>query len=820
MPARDRSTSALWIVTLLLIAAFVAWDALGRSKHLLLMDASYGVTVDQPATDASSPTGYEDGRRSLVLPTGGADSAHWIMQTQRMLADGPSRIRHVDYDNAPDGRAVHWGSPFRWWLGLVSWFEGALSGRPTGIAVERATLWSGPLMLGLALPPLMLLLHRRFSPMAAALAAIGSVAFFPFYIDFIPARADHHGIANLCGLFTVLFLLTGCCPRSRRTDLKAANESAPAEPARRWFVASALAGGLGLWISTATQVPILIGTGLGVLAAAWSMRGKPEKLVWMRHPELLALWGRVGGAASLAAYLIEYFPSHLGMRLEVNHPLYALAWVGAGELLRLMVMAIQPQRPMQIERPTLRVSLALAAVALLPLMVLTTGRWTFTVSDPFVWQLHALHIAEFQSMVEMFRVQGLTWHSLGLLLTMLLLAPPVILACRSGTSPDARALLLLALFPALLAWVLGWYQVRWLGLAFALTVPLIGIHFRTLESTIRGGFPWRAALLGLVFVPGAISAVQRSQAAREFSTADIRSLAERDIAHWLRIRSGDARPVVSAPPGVSTTMIYHGSLSGVGTLYWENAEGLKRSAALYGASSLEAAHQIVRDAGISHFVFLSWEGFEVAYAKLDRGLPGSAPLPQDAFVARALRGSVPWLRALPFQLPDHPALEGDRVLIWEVTDEMTPVEQAVAAAGYALEMGLPDEGARLVPVLRQYPNDLAANIMLAGIFSRQGNASEFGSVFTRILAQLPQATTLPPGHHIQLVMVLAVAERFELGRQHLQQTLAKIDEASLRRLTPATLSDLLTLMQGFELRFEDPSLTFLAERVLPPRLRR
>ncbi len=819
MPARDRSATALWIVTLLSVAAFVAWDGLGRSTHLLTMDASYGVTVDPPSVDASSPTGYAEGRRSLILPTGGADAAHWIMQTQWMLDEGASRIRQVDYDNAPDGRDVHWGSPFRWWLGLLSSIENTLSGRPMGIAVERAALWSGPVMLGLVLPGLMLLIHRRFSPMAALLTAIGSVAFFPFYIDFIPARADHHGIANLCGLFTLLFFLTGCCPRSLTTDLKAGNESPSASQARRWFIASALVGGLGLWISTATQVPILIGTGLGLLAAGWAVRRTPAKLVWMRHPELLALWGRVGGAASLAAYLLEYFPGNMGLRLEVNHPLYAVAWIGAGELLRSAASALQPNARIQSQRPILRVSLALAAVSLLPVMVLTTGQWTFTVSDPFVWQLHSLHIAEFQSMAEMLRTQGLTWHSFGLLLTMLLLAPPLVLACRSDTSPQARALLLLALLPASLAWILGWYQVRWLGLAFALTVPLIAIHCRILEAVPRRGLHWRAALLGIVFVPGVVSAVQRSHAAREFSTADIRSLAERDIAHWLRMRSGDTRVVVSAPPGVSTTMIYHGSLTGVGTLYWENAQGLKRSAALYGARSVEAARQIVREAGITHFVFLSWEGFEVAYAKLHRGLPGSAPLPPDAFVARALGGSVPWLRALPFRLPDHPSLEGDRVRIWEVTEEMTPAEQVIAAAGYALEMGMPEEGARLLPILNRYPNNLAANIMLAGIYSRQGNANGFATVFTRVLALLPQATSLSAEHHIQLVMVLAVAERLELGREQLQQAVGKIDETSLRRLTPGTLSDLLTLMQGFQAEFPDPALADLGDRLLPPRLR-
>ena len=50
------------------------------------------------------------------------------------------------------------------------------------------------------------------------------------------------------------------------------------------------------------------------------------------EPDVWRLWGRVGAALSLVFYLIEYTPSHLAMRLEVNHPFYALAWWGGAEI--------------------------------------------------------------------------------------------------------------------------------------------------------------------------------------------------------------------------------------------------------------------------------------------------------------------------------------------------------------------------------------------------------------------------------------------------------------------------------------------------------
>ena len=87
-----------------------------------------------------------------------------------------------------------------------------------------------------------------------------------------------------------------------------------------------------VWISAATQVPILIGIGAGVLVAGRIGRGATPAGSCI-EPGLLRTWSRVGAAVSVLAYLIEYFPSHLGWRLEVNHPLYALAWLGGGELL-------------------------------------------------------------------------------------------------------------------------------------------------------------------------------------------------------------------------------------------------------------------------------------------------------------------------------------------------------------------------------------------------------------------------------------------------------------------------------------------------------
>jgi len=791
------------------VAAFAAWDAAVRGGHVLAVSANYGVTVDAPALAPAAPTGYADGRRSLVLPAGAADTAHWIMQTQAMIAAGDWRVRWVDYDNAPAGREVHWAAPFHWWLAGLAWLDHGISGRSPGVSVERAALYSGPVMFGLLLLGLGTFLLRRFSAVAAAVFALGSVAVFPFYIDFVAGYADHHGLANICGLLTVLFLVTGAM-------------AGTGAAARRWFIASGLAGGTGLWVSAATQAPVLLGVGLGVLAAGWLTRHATTRPAWLTDPGLFRVWSRAGGGMSLAAWLIEYFPRHLNMRLEVNHPLYALAWLGAGEVLGVAIRAMHagPRALSGRERMTGAAGVALAA--LLPAVIAGTAAKTFVVADPFVWRVHALYISEFQGLGRIL-AKGFNGMSLVLCAPVLLLGPALWRALRRAPTAGERALLALALAPALLGWLMGWAQVRWMSLAFALTVPVLAVFFRAGETgrTRASLLGWLAAA-AVLFAPGLTKAVERTLGWAEFTAEDIRSLAERDVAHWLRLRAGAERVVLSSAPNQTSHLIYHGGLAGVATLYWENAAGLKHAAELYAAPSAEAARAIATRLGLTHIVFFSWDSFEGTFALLGRGLPADAPLPEDTFAARLLHAPVPppWLRLVPFKLPAHPTLAGEEVRIWEVVPEQAPATALARAANHYLELGRPEDAERLAPALAQFEDDLTAMVMLAGIASRGRDAEGFAAVFARVLAQLPRADTLALDERIHLVVVLTVGQRADLAQAELRRVMEQLDERGLRHLTPGTLADLLALSEGLHVAWPSPALQQLAPGLLPPDQRR
>jgi hypothetical protein len=312
--------------------------------------------------------------------------------------------------------------------------------------------------------------------------------------------------------------------------------------------------------------------------------------------------------------------------------------------------------------------------------------------------------------------------------------------------------------------------------------------------------------------------VQRTRTGGDFTNEEIRLLAQRDVAHWLRQRAGGEPVVVASAPDSTSKLVFQGNLAGLGTLYWENAEGLKNAAALFEAHSADAAHALVQRLGVTHIVFFSWDAFEFAMVKLARGLPPQSPIPSDSFMASLLAAAVPppWLRPVPFDLPGHPALEGQQVRIWEVTPEQSAPAVVAHAANYYLETGKLAVAARFTAPLAGFPSDLLANVMLAGIASSQGDAAAFSSAIGRITAQLAQADALALDDHVHLVVVLMLAQRIDLARGQLLACVKKADERGLRRLSAGTLSDLLALCDALRVELGDPALRRLADSLVPP----
>src|SRR5581483_8483953 len=143
----------------------------------------------------------------------------------------------------------------------------------------------------------------------------------------------------------------------------------------------------------------MIGVGIGALVStAWLGRNINSKSPWRVDPTLWRTWAMAGAAASFFFYLLEFFPGHLGWNLEVNHPLYALGWLGAGDLLCRTSEWILRGTAAAVPEARRRIALAIAIdvlmIAALPFVVELTSPATFPAADRFMWAIAADYILE------------------------------------------------------------------------------------------------------------------------------------------------------------------------------------------------------------------------------------------------------------------------------------------------------------------------------------------------------------------------------------------------------------------------------------------
>ena len=820
-----RLFSRAWTIIPIGALGFLVWINHARMQRVEFVSNLPGRAGSVEVPDSASPTGYARGQRELIVPERSESSFHWIAQTQQMFALGEWRVRHVDYDNAPFGREVSSASPYRWWLGLVAWVDHTLSGRPIGLSVERAALWAEPVLHGLLLLGLTVFVAWRFGTFAAALLAIGLVAVFPFAAGFLPGVPDDHGLANGCALGSILALLAGMNALRPGDDQGAAGFAG--RPARRWFALAGMVGGLGVWISVSTQVPILAGVLLGALMAAWFVRwsgaGNPAGAS-MVPP--WRLWACSGGAAILVGYLIEFFPAHLGSwQLNVVHPLYGLAWIGAGELLARAVTWIQrDEKPFRRTSDLIVVALAGAAIAAVPVVMKLTRSRGFLAVDLSSFRLTAQpNGVVASSLWAWFTREGMTAEFWATVLPMVLVFPAVWLLLRRHTGVAARASLALVLGPVAVAFAFACRQLSWWqvldGALLALVVSAIPAHLAVDRRS--GRWLW-TGLAALLIIPGVIPLwPQRVTKAEDMLTsAEAEELIERDLAHWLAKHAGGEGTVVFAPPRETASLSFYGGLGGIGTFSADNDEGLRATVTIASVTTLPEAQILIQARRIRYIIIPSWDPFFDEYARLY--LVKAQSDRKSILIPELRRLNLPlWLRPVPCQILKIGGYEGQSVLVFEVVDEQSPAVALSRLAEYLVEIGELDQAASTGEALRRFPGDIGALAARAQVQSARGDPAGLAQTLDSLLSRLSNGADrfLPWDRRVSLAIVLTRAERVDLAREQVRRCLAELSDKKLRSLSTGSLYNLLVLSHSFGLVATDPKLRELALDLLPGDLR-
>lgn len=787
-----------WILVPLLSLGFIAATAILRIQRVRYVSGLAGWSESH---GHGSRTAWQPG---LIVPGNLNASFEWLDQTRQMLDSGELRVRHVDYENAPFGHDVRAASPYRWWLGLLAWACHEAGGGPVGSSLETAALFADPLLYALMLCSAAGFIAWRFGPAPAGFASAALGALYPFAVGFLPGAPDSQGLALCAVIWSILPLLAG---------LKSAGHR------RLWFLAAGVAGGAGLWVAVPTEITVIAGIGLGALMAAWvSRRGAQAPGQEASQALPWRTWAASGAAMSLAAYMIEYFPSHLGSwDLRAVHPLYGLAWLGWGQLVAAGALILQRGLRALKGRELGLTLLGVLAVAALPVASRLAHTGGFVASDLSTLRLTRLPGgAASNDFLSLLIHEGFSPLVLATILPVLLAIPAFWLMLRRATAAGPRLAVAVATGPVLVALGFALFQLSWWSVFDASLVALVAAVTSELfqENSRRVlRIAWLALVVSAV-VPGAVQAWPSAEPGDRNALVEpeVVGLIERDLARWLAAHAETPGAIVLAPANATTALYYYGGLRGIGTLDLENQEGIQAAVRIASATSFDEAQDLVSRRGLSYIVIPSWDTQLDAFARIGLGkLEGS-------FIHGLHRWALPpWLRPVPYPLPDIGGFEGQSVLVLKVTEDQDDALLMSRIAEYLVETGNLDLAAGADKALRRFQNDLSALVARAQIEIARGETEEFGRTIESLRQRLtgPDERSLPWDRRVSLAVVLAQGRHVDLAREEFRKCLTSVDEGKLRSLTTGSLYHLEILCKVFGEEITDPGLHQLALDLLP-----
>ena len=563
-----------------------------------------------------------------IRPGFTADVDMWIRYALALLEgeEGP-RSHHTNVDNAPTGREVHWNSALTWWIAGLGWSWHKISGTPLSAAVERVAVWANlPLLLAFA-AGFGWWTSRRAGALAGVIVTVAVFGHRSIYEGFMPAYPDHHGLiaAGILGLMLGALFMGGGWTRGAATIPGLALLPDDETSARRAAAWAGFWGAFGMWISMASlAIPIALVAFAGVLATLASHRSLTEAGARF-HSTVWRTWGRVGALTSVAFYLLEYFPSHLGWRLEVNHPLYALAWWGGAELtaslLEFFTAAPKDRKPKGAALARCA-AWALPAALAPALVILWRGVAVFAPLDPFMTRLHDT-IWEFKPLLVRLRVEGFAVRFDYIFVYPVLYVAAGLLLITSRR--PARQTIWLTFTPVVMLVALSFVQIRWILSAGSAEIPLLlaclALAFArpTFGATSRRRVLTACLAAAFFYLPSTFVLLRdqyRNLRNHLLDVDEILAVTHREIAQTIRDSQPAGPVVVLASPNASLALGYFGRFQTLGTFYWENSDGLKTAAELYSAPTELAFAQIIRRLGITHIVTITQENYVLSYAQL------------------------------------------------------------------------------------------------------------------------------------------------------------------------------------------------------------
>jgi len=738
-----RAKTLAWIGFSAVLLLCCAWVA----AHAYLVDT---VTVRYcEMADKDIPA---EKRMPVYLSEIAFDGYVWNRHAEHLGERGEWRVRHTDFDDVPSGREVHWNSAFAWYLRGLGEAYRAVTGDSLRNSIFRMSIWANPILLLLTLVIFTPLAARRFGPLCGAITAIGMVASPTFYEGFLPAYPDHHGLIAFA-LFGMVFGIAwagaGWVQNKDGTDFASPHSL---KQARHGMIFSGVCAAAGLWISAFPSVVVAIGIGMGAIASVAIFYGTMSKAKCCHfYPELWRFWGIVTAIGSLCFYLLEYFPSDLGMRLEINHPLYALAWLGGGwAIYEITGWLCLPVRNLKTF-PWGNVGLCVLACSILPAFILIGKDRYYMLLAPFQMFMSA-NIVETLSLMKRMQIGSMTWQAAFGWFPLFLLAAGVLL-CLRQVGAGTKAVLVFLSAPILLITGLLIYQVRWGMLTGPLYIALAGIVVPQIWRLVPRKF-WNRAFAGVLmlgisylFVEPAFKNAffvvwMQFQNKDTISTSPGQTMAmlHRQMALAIRDSAAGKPVVLLSSPNSSTILAALGGFRTVGTLYWENGQGLESAAKALNAQSNEEALERIKKLGVTHVALMTWENFIEPFfrALYPKPVPGKSV--ENSFGKRALgdKQIPPWTRPLIFPPNAFTKALDQQVLLLQILPDQSMEEAKFHLARFVRSVeGNPVQAEMTFKeILEESPGSNMVRIELSNLYMEQHRYDEAVDQMQKALASV------------------------------------------------------------------------------------
>lgn len=796
---------AWWIA--LLLAVTLIWIATDRRVERVQAISDIPTwSVKEPVRDELSPTGFDQGQRQLIVPGHHNPSFWWIIESQLAAENGQLRLREIEYDSVPEGRTINRTSPYRWWLTFVGWSYGAVTGNSIGYSIEQGSLYADPVLLGILIV-LGTLYTARFTGNFAALGfVVACICIYPLSANFQPGAPDSHSLSWVLALGSLLPLLVS------KERLQTSG----------WphFAIAGFCGGLAFWTNAPSQAPVLLAIFLGGLAFEFirSNKASPED----PSPINWRVWAIVGATTTLLASMFEFAPDHFSWSLDAVHPIYAIAWLGMGELIALAASIFRKGRESLNGKTILLLVLALAAIATWPAVAAIKDTGSLLASDFYARELAnhpsgglAANLGVWLSNAEGF---GAKWATLTPCFIFLLVLARILM---SPVSRDEMAKLTLVLTAGLVAMILAFSQIRWWNLVDAITLAAVALFFASAE--IRGKVErlW-PVLASLCLLPGFFVGFPeklKGEPVDSLSEPEIQALVERDFAYWIKKRAGDEPVVLFSTPIFSSGANYYGGIDVITSSDDKNQDGMLAAVRIASATTEQEVSILLNSRGVTHLALPLWDPMLVQLVRIGLQTPPNQPLPPNAFITSILEWDVPpWLRILNYGGSNEAAYAGHEIYSFALGTEQPPELGLSRLADILVEQGeIPNMLLSLRKALEAYPRSVSAIGATASIDFALRNREKLEETLETLTPYLSRrsARNLPADRRVSIAALFMQTQRTELAKEQIEEAMKKIDDATLKAMTPRSVALLIALSRNLDVPFPREETKQLALELVP-----